>query len=347
MEALDRYLEAVRAWLPREQRADIAAELAEDLRSEIDERQGALGRPLSEDEVLALLKRRGHPMSVAEGYLPSRHLIGPAMLPAYWRTVKIAVAVILAIAIALCVIFSGPARDAAPALSGVTIWVWLFGVFALAYVGMFTLIFAAVEHRNRRAHAAGTWDPRDPDGLAPSDPEVSARRSMRANAVAEVVVDLLVLSWWLAVHPVAMPELAIVLTPVWRMLHWPVAIYLAASIAVGLADARRPSWTRRRTLARLGVDAFALVLVLVLLGGSPWVQVASPAVPGATAATVERWLNLTWLVTLLFVGVFYLVRLVRLGLRLSGRGAAGRGTDGTPASSAPAPADAARPRSRG
>jgi hypothetical protein len=122
VEALDRYLEAVRAWLPREQRADIVAELAEDLRSEIDERQGALGRPLSEDEVLALLKRRGHPMSVAEGYLPSQHLIGPAMLPAYWRTVKIAVSVILAIAVALGAIFSGPARHAAPALSGVAIF---------------------------------------------------------------------------------------------------------------------------------------------------------------------------------------------------------------------------------
>ena len=39
MEALDRYLEAVRAWLPREQRADIVAELGEDLRSEIEERR--------------------------------------------------------------------------------------------------------------------------------------------------------------------------------------------------------------------------------------------------------------------------------------------------------------------
>ena len=137
---------------------------------------------------LTMLKRRGHPMSVAEGHLPSQHLIGPAMLPAYWRTVKIAVSVILAIAVALCAIFSGPARHAAPALGGVAIWVWLFWVTALAYVGMFTLIFAAVECGNRRAQAAGTWDPRDPDGLAPADPEADARRSMRANAVAGVVV---------------------------------------------------------------------------------------------------------------------------------------------------------------
>jgi hypothetical protein len=326
VEALDRYLEAVRAWLPREQQADIVAELAEDLRCETDERQRALGRPLSEDEVLALLKRRGHPMSVAEGYLPLQHLIGPAMLPAYWRTVKIAVSVILAIAVVLCAIFSGPARHAAPALSSVTIWVWLFGVFALAYVGMFTLIFAAVERRNRRAQAGGTWDPRDPDGFAPADPEVSARRSMRANAVAEVVVDLILLSWWLAVHPVAIPELGVVLTPAWRMLHWPVAIYLGASIAVGLADALRPSWTRPRIVSRLAVDAFALLLVLALLGGSPWVQVTSPAVPAATAVTVERWLNLTWLVTLVLIAVLCVSRMGQLTLRLLRHGAVGRGT---------------------
>jgi len=149
---------------------------------------------------------------------------------------------------------------------------------------------------------------------------------MRANAVAEVVIDLLVLSWWLAVHPVAIPELGIVLTPVWRMLHWPVAIYLGASIAVGLADALRPSWTRPRILARLAVDAFALLLVLALLGGSPWVQVTSPSLPAATAVTVERWLNLTWLVTLLSIGVFCVTRMVQLTLRLLRRGAVGQGT---------------------
>jgi hypothetical protein len=70
VEALDRYLEAVRGYLPRAQRADIVAELAEDLRSEIEERQAAAGRALSEGEVMALLKQRGHPMAVAERFLP-------------------------------------------------------------------------------------------------------------------------------------------------------------------------------------------------------------------------------------------------------------------------------------
>lgn len=314
MEVLDRYLEAVRGWLPRDQRADIVAELAEDLRSEVDDRERALGRRLAEDELLALLKGRGHPMSVAEGYLPSRHLIGPAMLPAYWRTVRIVVSVILAVAVALYAIFSGPARQAVPALSGAGIWIWLSGVCALAYVGLFTLIFAFAERRQRRAQAAGTWDPREPDGLTESDPETAARREARVNGIVEVVVDLLVLSWWLGAHSVALPELGLVLTPVWRALHWPVAFYLTASIGVELATVLRPSPTRSRLFARMAVDGIALVLTAALLAGSPWVRVTSPSIPAAAAVTAERWLNLTWLVTLLCIGCYYLTRVVRAAL---------------------------------
>jgi hypothetical protein len=325
VEVLDRYLEAVRDFLPREQRADIVAELEEDLRSEIEERQAELGRPLSGDEVIALLKRRGHPMSVAEGYLPPRLLIGPAMLLAYRRTVTIVLGVLLALAVGGYAIFSGPARAAAPALSGVGIWVWLFVLCALAYVGLFTLIFAFVEHRQRRAQVTGDWDPRDPQGLS-ADSERTARRSARANAVAEVAVDLLVLSWWLGVHPAAIPELAIVLTPVWGALHWPIALYLAASIAVGLADALRPASARSRLRARVAVDGFALLLTVVLLTGAPWVRLTAPGIPVATRVTLERWFNLSCLVTLLFVGIFYLTRVVQQAQRARGGGPLGQGT---------------------
>ena len=317
MEVLDRYLEAVRGWLPRDQRADIVAELAEDLRSEINDRERALGRPLADDEIVALLKRRGHPMTVAEGYLPSRHLIGPAMLPAWRRTVAIVLGVLLALAVAGYAIFSGPARGAVPALSSVWIWIWLAGLAAFAYVGLFTVIFSLVEWHHRRAQATGTWDPRDPEGLLGTDPETAARRSARAYAVVEVVSDLLILYVWLGLHSVAMPTVGLVLTPAWYALHWPVAAYLVASIGVNLADALRPSVSRRHLLAHLGVNAFALVLTTWLLLSSPWVNVVVPGLAAAKAATVQRWLNLGGLVTLLVIGVFYLTRVVQLALRAS------------------------------
>lgn len=318
MEVLDRYLQAVSGWLPRGQRADIVAELGEDVRSELDERQRELGRPLSDDEVVAVLKRRGHPMTVAEAYLPSRYLIGPALLPVYRRTLAIVLSVIPALAVGLYAVFSGPAREAVPALRGVGIWIWLALGAAFAYVGLFTVIFSFVEWHHRRAQATGAWDPRDPDRLSGTDPETAARRSARAYAVVDVVSDLVILYVWLGVLSVTLPPVGLVLTPVWYAIHWPVAAYLVASIGVSVADAVRPSASRSRLLARLGVHAFALVLTGWLLLASPWVQVVVPGLPAARAVTAERWLNLGCLVTLLVIGVYFLTRVVQLALKAAG-----------------------------
>ncbi len=89
MDLLNRYLQAVKFWLPRAQQEDIIAELREDIRSEIEERENQLGRSLNDFELEALLKQRGRPLLVAEKYLPQRALIGPALFPAYWFVLKL------------------------------------------------------------------------------------------------------------------------------------------------------------------------------------------------------------------------------------------------------------------
>src|SRR5215467_9350422 len=83
MELLDRYLHAVGFWLPRKQKQDILAELSEDLRSQIEEKETELGRKLTECDLEALLKQRGRPVLVANHYLPQQYLIGPALFPIY------------------------------------------------------------------------------------------------------------------------------------------------------------------------------------------------------------------------------------------------------------------------
>ena len=105
MELIDRYLNAVRFWLPRAQEDDIIAELGEDLRSQVEEREAALGRALSEDELAGILKKRGHPMSVASQYLPQRYLIGPALYPAYMVVVRL---VTLWIVLPILVLITAP-----------------------------------------------------------------------------------------------------------------------------------------------------------------------------------------------------------------------------------------------
>ena len=80
------------------------------------------------------------------------------------------------------------------------------------------MIFALAERSQDRARVAGHWDPRDPHALptAPTDPDTRARQKLRGNAIAEIAVNLLTLSWWLDSHTPAMPELQIQLTPVWH-----------------------------------------------------------------------------------------------------------------------------------
>ena len=83
MELLDRYLQAVQFFLPKKQKADIIAELSEDLHSQIEEKETEFGRALTEGELEAILKRCGSPWEVASRYLPQRYLIGPTLFPAY------------------------------------------------------------------------------------------------------------------------------------------------------------------------------------------------------------------------------------------------------------------------
>src|SRR5215831_2874619 len=90
MELLDRYLQAVKFWLPKNQKQDIIAELSEDIHSQIDERETELKRQLTEDELSELLKRRGNPMFVAQLYLPQQYLIGPTLFPIYMLVLRMA-----------------------------------------------------------------------------------------------------------------------------------------------------------------------------------------------------------------------------------------------------------------
>ena len=321
VELLDRYLQAVSSWLPNEQRADIVAELGEDLRSEVEEKQRELGRPLDEADLCALLERRGHPMWVAETFLPKRYLIGPAVLPIYWRALKIALACVVTVMVVLYVVFAKILENAPPALAHPGFWLWQLGLWTFAYGGLFTMIFALVERSQTSARAAGHWDPRDPHALpkAPVDPVAQQRQELRVSAIVEAVVDILALAWWLDVHAPVMPELGIVLTPVWQSLHWPIAVLLAGSAASALANAFRPSWSRPRIAARLLIDAFGLALAVWLLTAWPWAQVTAPAVPAASAAMLEKWLNLGWLQGLLGVALVCAGGLVQNARRMAGK----------------------------
>src|SRR4029453_731894 len=89
MNLLDRYLDAVRNRLPRNQRDDIVAELRDILLSQIEAEETTHTRRLTDDEIAEILKRFGRPMTVAARYGASNYLIGPALYPAYLASLKL------------------------------------------------------------------------------------------------------------------------------------------------------------------------------------------------------------------------------------------------------------------
>src|SRR5690349_18154198 len=111
---IDSYLQMVRAVLPRDRREDIVRELAEDIRAQVADREAETGRTLSDDEVAGVHNQFGHPLVLATRYGPQRHVVGPALFPIYWSTLKIALiasaGVNLALAIALILSGTPPGK---------------------------------------------------------------------------------------------------------------------------------------------------------------------------------------------------------------------------------------------
>jgi hypothetical protein len=90
MELVDRYLQAVKFWLPKQQKDDILAELSADIRAQIEDRESVLGRALTQPEIEDILKQRGRPCLVASRFRPQESLIGPVLYPIYLFCLKCA-----------------------------------------------------------------------------------------------------------------------------------------------------------------------------------------------------------------------------------------------------------------
>jgi hypothetical protein len=82
MTVVDRYLMAVRIFLPRSAQRDIIAELSDDIQTRIGDREGTLGRPLSAAEQEAIVAEFGHPALLAGRYGPRRPI--SLVFPFYW-----------------------------------------------------------------------------------------------------------------------------------------------------------------------------------------------------------------------------------------------------------------------
>jgi hypothetical protein len=228
---VDRYLQAVGFWLPRAQKQDILAEISEDLRSQLEEREAALGRMLTESEVAEILKQRGRPVLVASQFMPQRSLIGAALCYAVpWLLVWFGI-----------LLFHR--TEAAAHLSGEwhslsTLWTVVFTQF-----GIITLVFAAIDRVSVNSPCVSDWDP---SKLPKVRVETPTKR--RFSALAGLVFGVFGLLWVLAIpqYPFLLIGPAAFLVKgaaVWQTVYWVIVLLAIATIFEHLVILLRPQLT--------------------------------------------------------------------------------------------------------
>jgi hypothetical protein len=159
MDLIEDYLRAVAALLPKAQRDDIVAELRDTILTRQEEREAALGRPLTPDEIEAVLREIGHPLVVAARYGEGpQHVVGPMLYP-YWLFGVKAVLVIQAV-VAGIVFVTGAIGYADPASAlGRAVATGVTGAATL--IGFATVACWLIERYRIRIGYLDTWHVRD------------------------------------------------------------------------------------------------------------------------------------------------------------------------------------------
>lgn len=144
---IDAYIQDVAQLLPRKQRGDIALELRELLREELQSRATAQGRTVDADIALEGLRAFGRPRDVAARYFEPWIIIPPTETRRFGFAAIIGAAVLVALS---------PLSNTPPGAGQL-------GTAILAWLGVLVTYFGFGSFWHRRASAASLWVPRNRD----------------------------------------------------------------------------------------------------------------------------------------------------------------------------------------
>jgi hypothetical protein len=260
MDILESYLRAVKRCLPRAQSDDIIKELSDDLRSQIEEQQSALGRPFNDKEMMAFFKQHGDPMTVARRYRQDRRslslgweLIGPELFPMYLMmlsfnlTLKIAAVIVVSL------------------LIHVPITVDAFLVPVLAQIICLTVVFTILNLIRRKFPQPWYYPPAE---LAPMLP------ISRWYSLVGLIMWAAVAVWWLAVPhfpPLILGSGAayLKLASTWHRFYVPILLLVLASISQRVVSLFHPTWTWVVPVMRMLINGAAVPILYWLMFKSP------------------------------------------------------------------------------
>jgi hypothetical protein len=341
MQLLDRYLTAVKFWLPKLQRDDIAAELSTNLQAEIDDRAAELGRPLTDEEVAVLLKRHGSPILVASRYQQEhrtvtfgRQLIGPVVFPFYWIALKVTLVLLFITGIIPIFLFS----TYGPPFAGLGNALVRITRFSLPALLLVTLLFALIDFCLRKFHFVEKWGSGwDPRTLPSSDRQ--AKQVPRSSSIAGIIIQSIFIVWWW--NHGSIPYLAVTnagaqvhFAPILATLHLPILIISFIYLAQYWINLVEPNWRWLPPAIGFVTTVAALIILYPLLYTSPLISIFDPngiPISAREAGEINKLIFLgtisLWL-GMLIVATIYAWRLVRVVRQMVPRAAAASRSNG-------------------
>ena len=312
MDMIDRYLNAVAAQLPQDERADIVAELRDLILSRFEAKEEELGRPLTEDEQEAILHEIGHPLVVAARYRKGPDsLVGPELFPYWLFGVKAGLLVLLAVhAIGLLISLVSEADNAGQAISQT--FHSFFGA-GLTLIGAATLIAAIFEHYGIRPRWLTRWRVRDVGAFGLADPAAwgasmagtpTAKETWLPRAVGRplpgtdhlfsfLATGVFVL-WWIGAlsfpgvgeFPLNGEQVIVTGAPIWTGLFLPILIYALIGMSIDLNGLFQPNAVRLRALATIPMTLAGLWLTWTIFEAGHWFTLSAP---GTSAGIAGGW----------------------------------------------------------
>jgi hypothetical protein len=273
MELVERYLQSVRFLLPRRQRDDVHRELSAEIQDAVEEQESLHGRALTADEMTAVLRRFGHPLTLALRYQPARALVGPETFPVFWFAVRLVLAILVVVHLVLPTLFFVATGDTGRIL-GLFLRFPSVATPVLFWMTVGAVVLDMKVVRAEIAKALLRWTPRDL-------PPVLKDETAAPPPVASVVLLPALGAWWLAglYHPSLLlgPASSIVaFGPPFHALAPLMAFSVVAQFVSGLVRLARPHWRRFARASSVAIDALSLVTLFVLSRSSDLMVAVRP-----------------------------------------------------------------------
>lgn len=252
MQLIDRYVQAVKSYLPIKIRDDIGEELQLLLNEKLDDMRESNDGELNEEAIIEFLKRQGHPMKVAAGYREVSALVSETLFPIYRQALIWVLGIIVAIQIfswALGIISGWEVRSLMDLVFN-TLNALMLG-FAYA-----TIAFHLGGKILEKQGLLKNWDPRKLPAI-----HTDWQNMPRGESIPSLIGNLLLLAMFNGLSPLHYDYVSLQASAEFAaLLPWANGILLF-SLAYDVEKIFRPLHTRFTTISALVLTTATLILL--------------------------------------------------------------------------------------